>query len=93
MATNLLNCKHRSPRVLLTPLRLPSVSSLYLPGVSCKKNCLLPLKLHFLLFTLVLQVPNLSQFLTRVGLQSPFVSLTVLTEGFLRYPRAMLGDV
>ena len=57
------------------------------------KNCLLPLKLHFLLFTLVLQIPNLSQFLTRVGLQSPFVSLIVLTEGFLRYPRAMLGDV
>ena len=56
-------------------------------------NCLLPLNLHFLPFTLVLQIPNLSQFLTRVGLQSPFVSLIVLTEGFLRYPRAMLGDV
>ena len=37
MATNLLNCKHRSPRILLTPLRLPSVSSLHLPDVSCKK--------------------------------------------------------
>ena len=37
MATNLLNCKNRSPRVLHTPLRLPSVSSLHLPGVSCKK--------------------------------------------------------
>ena len=37
MASNLLNCKNRSPRVLLTPLRLPSVSSLHLPGVSCKK--------------------------------------------------------
>ena len=37
MATNLLNCKRRSPRVLLTPLRLPSASSLHLPGVSCKK--------------------------------------------------------
>ena len=57
------------------------------------KNCLLPLKLHFLPFSLVLQIPNLSQFLTRVGLQSPFVSLIVLTEDFLRYPRAMLGDV
>ena len=33
MATNLLNFKQRSPRVLLTPLRLPSVST---PGVSCK---------------------------------------------------------
>ena len=30
--------KNRSPRVLLTPLRLPSVSSLHLPGVSCKKK-------------------------------------------------------
>ena len=37
MATNLLNFKQRSPRVLLTPLRLPSVSTLHLPGVSCKK--------------------------------------------------------
>ena len=37
MATNILNCKHRSPRILLTPLRLPSVSSLHLPGVSGKK--------------------------------------------------------
>ena len=37
MATNLLNFKHWSPRVLLTPLRLPSVSTLHLPGVSCKK--------------------------------------------------------
>ena len=37
MATSLLNFKHRSPRVLLTPLRLPSVSTLHLPGVSCKK--------------------------------------------------------
>ena len=37
MPTKLLNCKHRSPRTLLTPLRLPSVSSLHLPGVSCKK--------------------------------------------------------
>ena len=36
MATNLLNFKHRSPRILLTPLRLPSVSALHLPGVSCK---------------------------------------------------------
>ena len=33
----LLNFKQRSPRVLLTPLRLPSVSTLHLPGVSCKK--------------------------------------------------------
>ena len=37
MATNILNCKHRSPRILLTPLRLPSVYSLHLPGVSGKK--------------------------------------------------------
>ena len=37
MATNLLNFKQRSSRVLLTPLRLPSVSTLHLPGVSCKK--------------------------------------------------------
>ena len=37
MATNLLNFKHRLHRVLLTPLRLPSVSSLHLPGDSCKK--------------------------------------------------------
>ena len=37
MATNLLNCKHRSPRILLTSLRLSYVSSLHLPGVSCKK--------------------------------------------------------
>ena len=57
------------------------------------KSCLLLLKLHFLPFTLVLQIPNLSQFLTQVGLQSPFVYLIVLTEGFLRYPCAMLGDV
>ena len=37
MASNLLNFKQRSPRVLLTPLRLPSVSTFHLPGVSCKK--------------------------------------------------------
>ena len=32
------------------------------------KSCLLLLKLHFLPFTLVLQIPNLSRFLTQVGL-------------------------
>ena len=37
MATNLINFKHRSPRVLLIPRRLPSVSKLHLPDVSCKK--------------------------------------------------------
>ena len=37
MATSLLNFKHRSPRVLLTPLRLPSVSTLHLPCVSWKQ--------------------------------------------------------
>ena len=37
IATNLINFKHRSPRVLLTPLRLPSVSTLHLPGVLVKK--------------------------------------------------------
>ena len=37
MATGLLNFKHRSPRVLLIPLRLTSVSTLHLPGVSCKQ--------------------------------------------------------
>ena len=31
------NFKQRSPRVLLTPVRLPSVSTLHLPGVSCEK--------------------------------------------------------
>ena len=37
MVKNLLNFKYRSPRVLLTPLRLPSVSTLHLLGNSCKK--------------------------------------------------------
>ena len=41
------------------------------------KSCSLLLKLHFLPFTLVLQIPNVGQFLTQVGLQSPFVFLIV----------------
>ena len=50
------------------------------------------LKLPFLPFTLDLQIPNQNQFQMQHGLQSPFVSLIVLTEGFLRYLRAILGD-
>ena len=49
-------------------------------------------KLPFLPFALDLRIPNRNQFQIQHGLQSPFVSLIVLTEGFLRYLRAMLGD-
>ena len=38
----LLDFKHRSPRVLLIPLRLPSVPTLHLPGVSCKRLSVIP---------------------------------------------------
>ena len=91
MATNILNCKHRSPRILLTPLRLPSVSSLHLPGVSGKK---LFTTTKVSLSPLHFGSPNSKpQSVSNLGLQSPFVLLIVLTEGFLRYPCAMLGDV
>ena len=82
MATNLLNCKQRSPRVLLTPLRLPSVSSLHLPGVSCKKLFTTTKVTLFSPSLLVLQIPNLSQFLTQVGLQSPFRLANRINRGF-----------
>ena len=96
MATNLLKFKQRSPRVLLTPLRLSSVSStLHLLHLHCVlvRSCLLLLKCHFLPFTLVLQIPNLRLFPIKYGLRSPFVSqFTWLTGGFPRFLRAMLGD-
>ena len=57
------------------------------------RSCLLLLKLQFLPFTLVLQIPNLRLFLIQYGLRSPFVSqITLLTEGFPRFLYAMLGD-
>ena len=88
---DLYGSKHRSPRVLLTPLRLPSVSTLHLPGVSCKQ---LFSKTTVTIYPLHIGSPNCKSKPIQIqhGLRSPFVSLIVLAEGFLRYLRAMLGD-
>ena len=91
MATGLLNFKHRSPRVLLTPLRLPSVSTLHLQGVSYKQ---LFRNTKVSISPLHLGSPNskLKSISNIARTAKSFVSLIVLTEGFLKYLRAMLGD-
>ena len=85
MATNLLNFKQRSPEFY--SLLLDCLLYLHFIFRAFRvRSCLLLLKLQFLPFTLVLQIPNLRLFLIQYGLRSPFVSQIILfTEGFPRF--------